>query len=85
MSLWHKTENMNLVVNEAKGIGCSMVKIGALDLMAGKETLILGLIWQIVKMQLEDSPFLVRLLADGEELGDLQNLPPEQLLLRWFN
>jgi plastin-1 len=82
---------MNLVVNAAKAIGCSMVNIGSEDLMAGKETLILGLIWQIVKLQLlrdislEDSPFLVRLLSEGEEVTDLKDLPAEQLLLRWFN
>jgi plastin-1 len=88
---WHKGENLNLVVNAAKAIGCVMTNIGSDDLMKGKEVLILGLIWQIVKLQLMGDislahcPFLMRLLQEGEELSDLQNLPAEQLLLRWFN
>jgi len=88
---WHKGENLNLVVNAAKAIGCIMTNIGSDDLIKGKEILILGLIWQIVKLQLMGAislahcPFLMRLLSEGEELSDLQNLPPEKLLLRWFN
>ena len=51
----------------------------------------LGVIWQIVKIQLladislEHCPFLIRLLEEGEELSDLLGLGPEQILLRWFN
>lgn len=51
----------------------------------------LGLIWQIIRIQilssinLKNHPELVRLLEDGEELADLLKLPPDQILLRWFN
>jgi len=53
--------------------------------------LILGLIWQIVKIglfariNLANVPGLARLLEDGETLEDLMALPIEQILLRWFN
>ena len=53
--------------------------------------LVLGLIWQLVKIQLLNSinlkshPELIRLLESGEELSDLLKLPPDQLLMRWFN
>jgi plastin-1 len=42
-------ENLNCVINSCKAIGCPVVNIGAQDLMTGKEHLILGLIWQIVR------------------------------------
>ena len=54
----------------------------------------LGLVWQLVKMallsklanlDLKENPHLIRLLAEGETLETLRKLPPEKLLLRWFN
>jgi len=53
--------------------------------------LVLGLVWQLVKIHLLNSinlknhPELIRLLEEGETLQDLLKLPPDQLLLRWFN
>ncbi|KAI3626420.1 hypothetical protein CBS9595_001781 [Malassezia furfur] len=85
------TENNNVVIQSAKAIGCSVVNIGAQDLTDGREHLILGLIWQIVrrgllsKIDLKHHPELFRLLEDGEELDDFLKLPPDQILLRWFN
>src|SRR5438874_4370695 len=46
------TENNNLVIFSAKGIGCNVVNIGSADLIEGREHLILGLIWQIIKIGL---------------------------------
>lgn len=88
---WQYMENLNIVVEAARAIGCHVVNVGSEDLMKGNEILILGVIWQIIRMQLigdislAHCPFLVRLLEDGEELADLMALTPEQLLLRWFN
>ncbi|ETO15237.1 actin bundling protein [Reticulomyxa filosa] len=54
-------------------------------------TLVLGFMWQAVKMQLLGSinlkahPELIRLLQDGEEMNDLLALPPEEILKRWVN
>ncbi|WFC98621.1 fimbrin [Malassezia yamatoensis] len=85
------TENNNVVIQSAKAIGCSVVNIGAQDLTDGREHLILGLIWQIVrrgllsKIDLKNHPELYRLLEDGEELEAFLKLPPDQILLRWFN
>jgi len=85
------TENLNLAINSAKAIGCSVVNIGASDIMNGTEHIILGLIWQIVRIgllaniTLANHPELFRLLEPGEEIGDLLKLSPEQILLRWFN
>lgn len=85
------TENNNIVITSAKAIGCSVVNIGAQDLTDGREHLILGLIWQIVrrgllsKIDLKHHPELYRLLEEDETLDDLLKLPPDQILLRWFN
>ena len=85
------TENLNVVVNSAKAIGCSVVNIGATDIMEGREHLILGLIWQIIKIGLQahidikHHPELFRLLNPGEGLEEFLKLPVEQILLRWVN
>lgn len=46
-------ENQTLVLNSAKSIGCNVVNIGGQDLIDGTEHLVLGLIWQIVKVNLK--------------------------------
>lgn len=90
-STFHITENLNLALNAAKGIGLTVVNIGAQDMIEGRPHLVLGLVWQLVKMSLlskinlKENPFLIRLLQPGETLEELLKLPPEQLLMRWFN
>jgi len=85
------TENQNLCINSAKAIGCNVINIGANDLIEGKQHLVLGLIWQIIRIglmasiNLKNHPYLVRLLEPGETLEDLLKLSPEQILLRWVN
>jgi len=84
-------ENQNLAINSAASIGCSIVNIGAQDLVDGTHHLVLGLLWQIIKIgllskvNLKLHPELYRLLEEGETLEDLMKLSAEQLLLRWFN
>ncbi|XP_039249917.2 plastin-2-like [Styela clava] len=84
-------ENLNLALNSASAIGCSIVNIGASDIKDGKAHLILGLLWQVIRIglfaafDLTRSPALAVLLKEGEELEDLMNLAPELLLLRWMN
>lgn len=91
LNVYQKTENQNLVLNAAKAIGCQVINIGAQDLIEGKPILILGLIWQIIKIQLlsmislRNVPELVLLLEEGEEMADFMKLPPEVILLRWLN
>ena len=91
LNVYQMNENQNLVINAAKAIGCKVVNIHNEDLIEGREHLVLGLVWQIVRIQLlgqinlKEHPELVRLLEEGEELSDLLKLPPDQLLLRWIN
>ncbi|KAJ9664841.1 fimbrin [Coniosporium apollinis] len=91
LNAFHMTENNNIVIESAKGIGCSVVNIGSGDIMEVREHLILGLIWQIIrrgllgKIDIKLHPELYRLLEEDETLEQFLRLPPEQILLRWFN
>ncbi|KAN0086739.1 Calponin homology domain containing protein [Elaphomyces granulatus] len=91
LNAFHMTENNNIVINSAKGIGCSVVNIGSGDIIEVREHLILGLIWQIIrrgllgKIDIKLHPELYRLLDDDETLEQFLRLPPEQILIRWFN
>lgn len=91
LNAFQMTENNNIVIASAKGIGCSVVNIGSSDIAEGREHLILGLIWQIIRrgllaqVDIKIHPELYRLCEDGETIDDLLRLTPDQILLRWFN
>ncbi|KAK4059242.1 hypothetical protein Trihar35433_10995 [Trichoderma harzianum] len=91
LNAFQMSENNNIVIESCKGIGCSVVNIGAGDIIEVREHLILGLIWQIIrrgllgKIDIKLHPELYRLLEEDETLEQFLRLPPEQILLRWFN
>ncbi|GAB1209578.1 hypothetical protein APSETT445_008359 [Aspergillus pseudonomiae] len=74
LNAFHMSENNNIVINSAKGIGCSVVNIGSGDIIEVREHLILGLIWQIIrrgllgKIDIKLHPELYRLLEEDETL-----------------
>lgn len=84
-------ENQNLVINSSKAIGCQIINIHPESLMNGVPHLTLGLLWQVIKaglfkdVSLKENPNLIVLLNPGEELSAFMKLPPDQILLRWFN
>lgn len=86
-----RIENLILALNSARAIGVNIVNIDADDIIKGKQHLVLGLLWQIIRIglfreiSLVHVPGLVRLLQEGETLSDLQRLSPEQILVRWVN
>lgn len=88
---WEISENHVLALKSCTGIGCSVVNIGSQDMLAGTPHLVLGLIWQIIRIGLLSQvsvthhPELQGLLREGEDLADFLKLGPEQILLRWFN
>ncbi|PKA54859.1 Fimbrin-like protein 2 [Apostasia shenzhenica] len=88
---WERNENHTLCLNSAKAIGCTVVNIGTQDLVEGRPHLVLGLISQIIKIQLladvnlKKTPQLVELVGDSMEVEELLSLPPEKILLRWMN
>jgi len=80
-----------LTIGSYLQIGCNIINIDAHDLSKGKQHLVLGLLWQIIRIGLfnqitiEHCPGLVNLLNDNEEMADLLKLSPEQILIRWVN
>lgn len=86
-----KLENLTLAVVSSQAIGCNIVNIDAHNLSKGKPHLVLGLLWQIIRIglfnqiTLEHCPGLTALLNDEERIDDLMKLSPESILLRWVN
>ncbi|KAM7403385.1 hypothetical protein PAMA_004030 [Pampus argenteus] len=91
LTTFRMRENLVLALNSASAIGCTVVSIDAHDLMAGKPHLVLGLLWQIIKVglfadiEISRNEGLICLLKEGEHLDHLMSLSPEELLLRWVN
>lgn len=90
-TVYAKHENLTLALNSAQSIGCNVVNIDAHDLIKGKQHLVLGLLWQIIRLglfnqiTLDQCPGLAILLEGGEKIEDLMKLSPEAILLRWVN
>ena len=65
-------ENLTLALTSAQCIGCNIVNIDANDLIKGTPHLVLGLLWQIIRIgffnqiSLEQCPVLANLLMGGE-------------------
>ncbi|TPP56588.1 Plastin-3 [Fasciola gigantica] len=84
-------ENITLALNSARAIGCNVVNIGAGDILNGTKHLLLGLLWQIIKIGLLKQINVVAhaelaTLLDGDEtISDFAKLSPEDILIRWVN
>ncbi|XP_022258848.1 plastin-1-like [Limulus polyphemus] len=50
LSVYTKHENLTLALNSAQSIGCNIINIDAYDLSKGKPHLVLGLLWQIIRL-----------------------------------
>ncbi|MFH4974847.1 hypothetical protein AB6A40_001556 [Gnathostoma spinigerum] len=91
LNVYAELENLMLGLMSAQAIGCNIVNIHADDLSKGKPHLVLGLLWQIIRIglfnqiDLHHVPGLFRLLMDGETLDDMRKLSPEEILIRWVN
>lgn len=51
-NVYHKIENLNLSIESARSIGCTVININPTLIMEKREHIILGLIWQIIKVHL---------------------------------
>ncbi|MCI4377840.1 hypothetical protein PGIGA_G00208550 [Pangasianodon gigas] len=90
-TMFNMTENLILALNSASAIGCMVVNIDAQDMIAGTPHLVLGLLWQIIKIglfaniEISSNEALIALLGEGEDVDQLLSMSPEELLLRWVN
>lgn len=50
LNTYTKLENLMLALMSAQAIGCNIVNIDADDLSKGKPHLVLGLLWQIIRV-----------------------------------
>lgn len=93
LSVWQCQENCMYVLKGARSLGLRLVNIGPEDIAAGeKKYLILGLVWQLVALDINrqvskmvselDTSCLRR---EGEDKEDFDKLVPEEVLMRWFN
>ena len=61
-TVYAKHENLTLALNSAQAIGCNVVNIDAHDLIQGKQHLVLGLLWQIIRVNSSHS-FIISVFA----------------------
>jgi plastin-1 len=74
VGVFQKVENGNLVISSAKAIGCRGVYTGAQDIIEGVPHLVMGLLWQIIRVRtltcLLRSAGLAHAFAAGSRLQD---------------
>ena len=50
LKIYQQLENIELALRSAESIGCRVTNIRPIDISQGRENLILGLLWQIIKV-----------------------------------
>ena len=50
LNVYTKSENLTLALNSARAIGCSIINIDPQDLQKGTKHLVLGIVWQIIRV-----------------------------------
>lgn len=91
MNVYQVGENIKMALAAAKGLGIKIFGIDSNDFIKKIPHQILAFVWQVLKflsaqsLNLKDTPELMRLCEEGEELKDLLKLQPEAILIRWIN
>ena len=93
LNVFKISENLNLALASIKSIGLKVIGVDAELIRKRTESLILGLLWQLIRIilmkdiNLKHVPELARLVYEDkdEELADLLRLPVEEILVRWVN
>lgn len=62
LNIFQKAENLNLAISSGRSIGCTVVNIHPNSITEKKEHIVLGLIWQIIRVYF----FLFRFIFLGE-------------------
>ncbi|KAM0675923.1 hypothetical protein GVAV_000701 [Gurleya vavrai] len=90
-NVYESTANLSIVLNSVKKLGIKVVNIGPEDILYENKSLVLGLLWQIVRLSVSKGsnvlkkPELITLLHSNESIDDLCAKSPEELCLRWIN
>jgi len=91
LSIFEMNDNHALAIAGARTIGCKIINIGPEDLTRGQPNLILGMLWQLIRLSLlsqvnlQQHPEIIALKEASENVKDFVELPPELTLLRWIN
>ena len=79
LNVYNIHENQTLVLNSAMAIGCNIVNIGAQDLIEGKPHLVLGLLWQVIRVSESTSCSLSEILTHIITLSYSKRFHPRSL------
>lgn len=80
-----------MAISSARSIGCVVINIQPQLIREKKEHLVLGLIWQIIRIyifrhiNIRNVPEMVLLKAETEDESIVYKLKPEEILIRWLN
>lgn len=91
MNVFLCTQNLKLALASCKSVGVKVIGIDTFTFLKENYVLILGVIWQLIKVillanvDIKHHPELIKLLNPGEELADFLKNSPESILKRWFN
>jgi len=91
LNIFLMTENCNRVINAVKELKINIVNIGGRDITSAKPTLILAILWQIIKakvmtqVSLNACPTLWLLKKEDETEEFFGSISVEDILIRWFN
>lgn len=91
LTTYHKIENLNLAIESARSLGCSVVNMHPQNFMEKREHIILGLVWQVIRVHIRNQitirrhPEIVLLKQGDEDEQFMSRLGVEEILLRWLN
>lgn len=91
LNVYQMTENLRLGINAAIAIGCHIINISPQSFLTGKLHLIMGMMWQILriylfkKINLKTTPEIICLALPGETMETVLKLNSEKILVRWLN
>jgi len=90
LNIYKMDENLKLAINAAASIGCRIVNISPSSIRDGQLHLIMGMIWQIMRIYLleriniKSNPGIILLAEEGETTKDIMQLSGEKILVRWL-
>eukprot|EP00761_Pharyngomonas_kirbyi_P014269 gb/GECH01014299.1/.p1 GENE.gb/GECH01014299.1/~~gb/GECH01014299.1/.p1 ORF type:complete len:778 (+),score=248.19 gb/GECH01014299.1/:1-2334(+) len=91
LSRFQMIENLDSALSGAKAVGLTVVNISPQEIIDGKPSLVMGVLWQIMRLDLlsqmdvGEHVGLLELKGDYEDLNAFLNVSKKELLTRWIN